>query len=116
MQAPGTLDLTIYQGATWDYTLTWRINEQAKDLTNYSARMMIRTTYSQETPEVSLSTSEGGITLGGTSGTIYLVIDAATTAELVAGQYIYDLELISGAGAVTRLVEGTIIVDPEVTR
>jgi hypothetical protein len=38
------------------------------------------------------------------------------TAAITAGPYVYDLEMVSPASVVTRLIEGTIIVDPEVTR
>jgi MoxR-like ATPase len=44
-----------------------------------------------------------------------LNFDARYTASLAAGTYIYDLELTSPTGSVTRLLEGTFIVDEEVT-
>lgn len=114
MQAPATLNLTCYQGATFDYLLTWKTNGTAVDLTNYSARMQVRDTYEGATAIFNL-TSGTGITLGGTAGTIFLEIDAASTAGAADGQYAYDLELVYN-GNVTRLVEGTFIIDPEVTR
>ena len=115
MQAPGVLNLTCYQGASFDRTLTWKIDGTAVNLTGYSARMQVRSTYSSSTAVVSL-TDGSGITLGGAAGTIVIEITAATTAGIAEGQYVYDLELVSGSGAVTRLVEGTFIVDPEVTK
>jgi hypothetical protein len=54
--------------------------------------------------------------LGGTAGTIALAAVATATAGLTAGQYVYDLEMVSGAGYVTRLVEGNFVVYAEVTR
>lgn len=124
MQAPGKLNLTMYQGASWDYQLTWTTTSGTVttpvDLTGYTARMQVREAHNSTTPILSL-TSGSGITLGGTAGTIYLEASATTTAGVaVAGtprdQYVYDLELISGAGYVTRLVEGDFYLDPEVTR
>lgn len=120
MQAPGELDLTMYQGASWDYQLTWTTNGTAVDLTGYSARMQVRETQASTAVILSL-TSGSGITLGGTAGTIYLEASATTTAGIAAQStpktaYAYDLELVSGAGYVTRLVEGNFFVDPEVTR
>ena len=115
MFEPGTLNLTMYQGASWDYTLTWTTNGTAVNLTNYTARMQVRETYKTNTAILSF-TSGTGITLGGTAGTILLEANPTTTAGVPSGQYVYDLELVSPAGAVTRLVEGTIICDPEVTR
>lgn len=117
MQAPGVLNLVAYQGASFDYTLTWLAGGTAVDLTSYSARMQVRESYDAGTAILSL-TSGSGITLGGTAGTIYLEASAAVTAGLDGTpnkQFIYDLELENG-GVVTRLVEGNFTVNPEVTR
>lgn len=124
MQAPANLDLTMYQGASWDYTLTWTTTAgtvtSPVDLTGYTARMQVRETQASTATVMSLTTGTG-ITLGGTAGTIYLEASPATTAGIATAatpqtQYVYDLELTSGAGYVTRLVEGNFIIDPEVTR
>lgn len=118
MQSPGRLNLNCYQGATFDYTLTWQSGGSAVNLTGYSGRMQVRETYDSSSTIVSL-TSGTGITLGGTAGTILLALSATQTAALDAtpsGQYVYDLELVSGSGYVTRLVEGNFTIYPEVTR
>lgn len=119
MQAPGILNLDCFQGANFDYSLTWTTTAGTVttpvDLTNYSARMQVREEYASGSAVLSL-TSGSGITLGGTAGTILLEASSTATAALVSGQYLYDLELVSAAGYVTRLVEGVFIVDPEVTR
>ena len=115
MFEPGKLNLDMWQGASWDYTLTWTTNGTAVDLTNYSARMQARASYHATATVLSI-TSGSGITLGGTAGTILLEADPVTTAGVPSGSYVYDLELVSPGSAVTRLVEGTLTVDPEVTR
>jgi hypothetical protein len=40
----------------------------------------------------------------------------STTSNIEEGIYVYDLEITSGAGAVTRVLQGNITVTPEVTR
>lgn len=118
MQQPGTLDLNCYQGANFDYTLTWQTGDSAVNLTGYSARMQVRESYDAGTAIVSL-TNGTGITLGGTAGTIAIALTSTQTAALDGTpntQAIYDLELVSGAGYVTRLVEGRFYIFPEVTR
>jgi V8-like Glu-specific endopeptidase len=115
MQAPATLNLNCWQGASFDYNLTWSLNGTAVNLSGYSARMQVRESYDSHIAVLSL-TSGTGITLGGTSGSILLDIDATTTAGVAAGQYVYDLELVTSGGYVTRLLEGNFVVDPEVTR
>ena len=37
-------------------------------------------------------------------------------SNLEEGVYVYDIEITSGAGTVTRLMEGNVTVNPEVTR
>lgn len=118
MQTPGVLDLRCYQGANFDYTLTWQTGGTAVNLTGYSARMQVRDSYDAGTAIVSL-TNGTGITLGGTAGTIEVALTATQTAALDGTpniQALYDLELVSGAGYVTRLVEGRFYIYPEVTR
>jgi hypothetical protein len=115
MQAPGYLDLDCYQGANFDYQLTWAVAGSAVNVTGYTARMQVRDAV--DSTAVALSLVSGtGITLGGTAGTIALSAVATATAGIEAGQYVYDLELVSGTGYVTRLVGGNFVVSAEVTR
>jgi hypothetical protein len=118
MQDPGRYDMTVYQGATFDRVLTWKVGSPAVavNLTGYTARMQLRTSHAASTSVLDLNTSNGRITLGGAAGTITLGIPAVETAALPANQYAYDLELVAGNGQVTRLLEGFITVDAEVTR
>lgn len=86
------------------------------NLTGYTARMQIRSSVESETVLVNLTTENGGITLGGTGGTVQLLITAVATAAITWTSGVYDLELVSGSGIVTRLVSGRINVTQEVTR
>lgn len=118
MQTPGVLNMDCYQGANFDYTLTWKSAGVAVNLTGYTARMQVRESYDAGSAIMSL-TSGTGIALGGTAGTITITAAATATAALDGTpnkQHIYDLELVSGAGVVTRLVEGNFTIHPEVTR
>lgn len=115
MITPGTWDTELPQGATWDITLTWAIDGSPVNLTGYSARLQLREQYNSATASLSL-TSGSGLTLGGALGTIRIQVSATATAALEARRYKYDLELVSGGGEVTRLLEGDLEVTPEVTR
>lgn len=113
--AAGILELSIEQGATYNLVLTYEVNGTAVNLTNYTARLQARIDVEETTTVLSLTTG-AGITLGGAAGTITLDQSAAQTAGIPAGTYIYDLELVAGSGTVTRLVQGELLVSPEVTR
>lgn len=115
MQNPAIYNVTMYQGASFDLSLTWNVNSSPVNLTGYSSRMQVRNSFDSTTPVLSF-TSGSGITLGGTAGTILVAASAATTAGVATGQYVYDLEMVSGGSAVTRLIQGTFLVDPEVTK
>lgn len=114
----GIWNILADQGATFQRVVTWKDADNiAQNLTGFTARMQVRdTTDDTDGSVLTLTTENSRITLGGVAGTISLLVDASTMAALTANQYVYDLELISSAGIVTRLVQGTFIVDPEVTR
>jgi tRNA threonylcarbamoyladenosine modification (KEOPS) complex Pcc1 subunit len=78
--------------------------------------MHVRTLANATSTIVELTTENSRIALGGTAGTITLTIPATVTANLTAGLYVYDLELVSGSNVVSRLIEGNFKVKAEVTR
>ena len=118
------LDITIQQGATFDITLTWQdANGTPIDLTGYTARMQIRENIEDANFVVEITTTptaSGSIVLGGAAGTIQLIIPSdVTTGFTTWDEGVYDLEMISDAGppeVVRRLLEGCVVVTPEVTR
>jgi hypothetical protein len=117
MALGNTYNMTIDQGATFELRVTWKDPDGVPiNLSGYTARMQIRDTYSSATPLVSI-TSGSGITLGGTAGTVDLLIPAETTSALNAPlSGVYDLEIVNGGTVVTRLIQGTVTITAEVTR
>lgn len=113
----GQFDITILQGATFNPVITWKNKSTGVpvDLTGYSARLQVRKSASDSNKLLDL-TSGDGITLGGSAGTITILVSATDTAALPAGAYKYDLELESGAGVVRRLLEGSATISAEVSR
>ena len=77
--------------------------------------MQVRRTVDSATALVTLTNSNGGIILGGADGTIEITISAANTA-LLTSSGVYDLEIVSGAGVVSRVLQGEWRLSPEVTR
>ncbi len=113
---PGKYNIVCPQGSTLSQQFTYSIDDVNVNLTGYSARMKVKEKYTSTSSVLNLTNENGGITLGGTSGTITLNADAGQTAEITAKEYVYDLELVSSSNIVTRLVEGKFIVTPEVTK
>ncbi len=123
----GNFTFTIEQGATTDFEIIWTdSNGDRVDLSTYSARMQIRSDYgSTGTLYASLSStldSDGtGLNLSGSnsqnplsSGSIGLVISAASSSNFTFNEAKYDLEMVSGS-YVTRLLQGKVKVSKEVT-
>jgi len=113
-----TYTLTVNQGETLSLVATWKDSTGTPvNLNGYTAAATLRETYSSSGTVLYLATTNSGIALGGTAGTITLTAAATATRALTAPQSgVYDLELTSGGGVVTRLLEGQFNVTPEVTR
>lgn len=111
----GSYNFTIEQGATFNLLMTWKIDNVPVNLTGYTARLQARIDVDETETILSLTTG-AGITLGGAAGTITLDQTATQTAVLPKGEYVYDLELQSSGGVVTRLLQGELNISAEVTR
>ena len=111
------LDLEIDQGSTFEHELTWyAVDETPIDLTDYTARMQVREKLTDSIKIFDLTTENGGIVLGGAAGTITINISASASSAVSVSKNVYDLEVESLTGFVTRLVQGRFYIDPEVTR
>lgn len=115
---PAKHNLYVYRGATLSEDVTWKDeNGVPIDLTGFTARMHMRETMDSATPFLTLTTENGGITLGGAAGTIDILASATATSAITATAGVYDLELVaSDTITVTRLLEGIVFISPEVTR
>jgi len=112
---PGRLNFTCPQGSTFRRTLTYKIDNVAVNLTGYSGRLQVRETH--DSPDFIVSLTNGnGITMGGSAGTIDILIADSVTANFIIGDHVYDLEIESSGGITDRLIEGRFNVTPEVTR
>jgi hypothetical protein len=113
-------DICIFQGATFDQTLFYETGEPSTpvNLAGFTAKMQIRSKPESKAVILELSTTNGRITLnsGSQNGAIRLFILATDTATLsVCDKAVYDLELYNGA-VTTRILQGDVIISPEVTR
>jgi hypothetical protein len=115
--AAGTLDLFVEQGSTFNYTLTLTDNVGAPiDLTGYKARMQMRRAVQAQGSLITLTTENGRIAITPLTGVIVLTIEAEATAQLNFQTAVYDLEIESAGGIVTRIIQGKVTLSPEVTR
>lgn len=111
------VNLTIPQGATFRYKFAWvDAKKRAIDLTGFTARMQIRSSVSDPTVLVELTTENNGLIITPATGIVALHMSATQTADLNWTKGVYDIELIAVNGEVYRLVSGSVTVLQEVTR
>lgn len=112
---PGLVNFVCPQGSTFKRTLTYTLDDTPIDLSGYSARLQVRQAHYSTEPILNI-VSGSGIVIGGSAGTIDILVSDLLTSELPAGTHVYDLEIISPSLEVNRLIEGNWTVTPEVTR
>jgi|OM-RGC.v1.029595459 hypothetical protein len=105
------VNITVDQGADFVYN-TFLIDSGGNpiDLTDFTGRSQFRTSFT------SPNYTNVHVTVGTTDGSVVLSMNATTTATLTSSRYVYDLELISVDNIVSRVMEGTVTVNPNVTR
>lgn len=106
---PAEKNFTIWKGATFRsrlQLLTGDLGSTPQDLTGYTADCKIVDPLNPATVLLELSDVNAGIILGGTAGTIDLVIDEAVTAALTWRGGKYQLFITSPAGDTDILLYG----------
>ena len=86
------------------------------DLSGYSAAMQVRRYAFSEAAIDTLTTCNGRLLIDGPAGKITAKFNHANTEQYPGDTVLYDIELESPEGAITRILEGKIKVSPEVTR
>ena len=105
-------DLSIDQGT--DFTAEVQIDDTdgtTANLTGYTVAGQIRKSYDSTT-----YTAFSASVSNATGGTVSIALTAAQTNALASGRYVYDVEITSSGGVVTRVLEGQVEVTPGVTR
>ena len=128
----GVYNLTIEQGSTFGRLIAIEQPDLATDptgqtfenfdLSGFTARMHIRRTIDTLTPMITLTTENGRIAINPSvvgdatkNNEISLSITAADTATITTSG-VYDLEIISAGGTVSKVIRGDVTLIPEVTR
>lgn len=124
MSRPASVNFRLYPHATFSaLTVLLDADQQPVDLSGYSARLQMKRDRYDKAPIYTLTTENGGISLGA-AGEIQITIPAGLTAPVLVpaidpdGEVWYhDLLLSSPAPdpTVERLYQGTVSVFPGVT-
>ena len=107
----GKYNIVAEQGATFNLNFRVETDGTPWNLTGYTFAMQVRRSTSASTTLLNL-TSATMTSVGHVSATV----SAATMADVPAGRWVYDIELRSSGGEVTRILEGRFIVTAQVTQ
>ena len=104
-------NLEVFIGCKFDVVVTYKTDAGvAVNLTDYTANFGVKREHS-DVDEVLSLTESSGLTLGGSAGTIDILITAAQTTEL-SGEYIYSLTLTAPGDDPEHIVSGRITCTP----
>ena len=119
-------DLQMQQGATFQLQLyVTDSNTNPIDLSTYSSNLEIRKCYGSNTVVESLSTANSEIVLGTNTGIYELTLPASRTANINVclsdnippnTRYVYDMNLQTNTGIVTKIIWGFVDVYGQVSR
>ena len=112
-----TYAIKLNQGSSYTLPLVLKDGEGALiDLSGYSAAMQIRIVPEAEEVIDELSTDNGRIVIDAENGKLTLSFPHEVTEADPAGQFFYDIEITSSDDEVTRILQGKIFINAEVTR
>lgn len=104
-------NIYIDQGTTFSLSLIVSDqNGDPKDLSDYTAAAQMRKSYYTNTA----INFDADITLP-LDGEVTISLSATETSAIKAGRYVYDIE-IEGDSETLRVLEGIVVVNPEVTK
>jgi hypothetical protein len=113
----GTYNFTVEQGATFTRDFVYKDSTNVVvNLTGYSARMHIRPHLESTQILLEATTANAKLTITPLQGKISVVFTPADTNSIPDTEAVYDLELESASGVVTRLIEGSVTFSKQVTR
>jgi hypothetical protein len=110
----GKYDFVIEQGATLYKTID--VSEVFPSLTSYTARLQIRETVDAATTVMDLQSTSGKLDIDAALCTVTIDLASSDTSSSTWSDGVWDLELTSPTGVVTRILEGKVTNSLEVTR
>jgi hypothetical protein len=105
-------NLYVDAGATYSNIITVTAsNGQALNLAGYTVASQMRKSYQSST-----SYSFTASVYDAINGKIRLQLTPSQSEAIPAGRWLYDVEITSTSGTKTRVVEGIVTVNPQITK
>lgn len=110
---PAQYNVQIWRNDTWAQTFAIFANEVAVNLSGSTITIQVRKTASASSIDLSLSTADSSITIGGVNNNQITLNKKVTIA---AGSYLYDMNVAFPSGEVKTYVWGTFFVQEDITK
>jgi len=110
--------LCISQGSDYDHTFVYTEKDGVTpiDITGFTVRMKFKPDYDDDTILYEATSAGGEFTIpNGTDGEIELSIANTVTEAWPFEDAVYDIEIVSATSKVTRILQGIVVLSPEVT-
>ena len=107
------VELTVDQGTSFENVLDL-LNDDGTpyNLTGCSLSGQLRKSYYSSNATANLVIS----VINAANGNATITMNSATTTNVTAGRYLYDIKLTDANNNVTRIVEGILTITPQVTK
>lgn len=106
-------ELYVDQGTDFESSIDLVGDDGAAiNIASYVFTGQIRKSYYSKNPTANITFT----ILNGPAGNLKMTMSSTTTANIPAGRYLYDVKMKDSSQTTTRLVEGIITVNPQVTK
>jgi hypothetical protein len=110
----GYVEILVDQGTDFN-NIIYLTDDTTNDVINaagYTAQSQIRRSYYSANITANMTCTFSNTA----NGELTLTMNAATTANIRAGRYVFDVKVTNASNTVSRILEGIINVTPSVTR
>jgi len=103
------VDLITDQGSDWSESIDFNYDDGTPvNLTGYSFSGILKTSYFSNTTIANITIT----VLNAPVGNTVMSMNAATTANLSAGNYVFNINMIDSSGFTTNILQGVFTIRP----
>lgn len=113
---PVIRNFTVPQGVSYPIRMRWMAAGVPVDLTGAVVRAQLRKSFADALPAISCTLDNGTAFIDAVTGYFGFDLTSAATSAIPATKYLFDIEVETSAGDVTRAMQGTITLTPKVTK
>lgn len=110
---PAQYNVQIWRNDTWAQVFAISANDVPVNLSGSTITIQVRKTATASSIDLSLSTADSSITIGGVNNNQITLNKKVTIA---AGSYLYDMNVAFPSGEVKTYVWGTFFVQEDITK